>query len=317
MHHLVKGLLLAWLASAALAAEPAGVVFIPKGASHVFWKEMARGAEEAAREQQLKLVWRGPALENDAASQGKLIHYYSTKGVAGMIVAPNASAELQAPLQAARQAGSQLVIVDSPLQPALGLPYVGTNNRAAGEMAAEFAASIKPPPRKVLLLRFSSLHDSTRDRENGFRDRLHQLQPEVQLVDVADTGITVVDSRDKALSQLARHTDADLVFTPNESTTEGTIQALQLAGQAARVRHVGFDYSPLIDKTLRRGGLQAVVIQDPYLMGARALTVMSDLLQRKPVAAQTFIPATLVSGSNLTQPAIDSKIRPFLGYIPR
>lgn len=317
MRHVLKGLLLGCLVGGVMAAEPAGVVFIPKGASHVFWKEMARGAEDAAREQGVRLIWRGPALENDAVSQGKLIHYYSGKGMAGMIVAPNASAELQLPLQAARQAGSQLVIVDSPLQPAMGLPYVGTNNRAAGEMAGEFAAAIKPPPRKVLLLRFSALHDSTRDRENGFRDRLRQLQPDVQIVDVADTGISVMDSREKALLQLAGQADADLVFTPNESTTEGTIQALLQSGQAGRVRHVGFDYSPLIDKALRRGNLQAAVIQDPYQMGVRALATLSDLLQRKAVPPQTYIPATLVSGSNLAQPAIDSKIRPFLDYIPR
>lgn len=298
------------------AAQP-GVVFIPKGASHVFWKEMARGAQNAALGLDINLIWRGPALEKDAVSQAKLMAYYNGKGMAGMIVAPNAAAPLLQPLQSAQKAGSKLVIVDSPLQPSLGLPYVGTNNRTAGEMAADYAATLKPPPRKVLLLRFSSLHDSTRERENGFRDRMRQLLPAVQIDDIADTGITVADSRDKAVAVLAHAGDADLIFTPNESTTEGAIQALQQSGLAGKLRHIGFDYSPLIDKSLRAGTLQAAVTQDPYQIGVRAVTVISDLLQKKPVAATYYIPATLVTLPSLSQPVIDARLRPFLEYMAR
>lgn len=312
---LLAGVLATLCASA--AAAPASIIFIPKGASHVFWKEMARGAQNAAMGQDISLVWRGPSLENDAASQAKLLTYYAGKGMAGMIVAPNAAAPLLQPLQAAHKAGCQLVIVDSPLQPSLGLPYVGTNNHAAGEMAADYAATLKPVPRKVLLLRFSSLHDSTRERENGFRDRLRQLLPAVQIDDIADTGITVADTRGKALAVLARAGDADLIFTPNESTTEGAIQALQQSGLAGKLRHIGFDYSPLIDKSLRAGTLQAAVTQDPYQIGVRAVAVISDLLQKKPVAATHYIPATLVTLPSLSQAVIDSRLRPFLEYMAR
>ncbi len=310
------GLVLALLCPL-LVAQPASVVFIPKGTSYVFWKEMARGAEQAASEQGLRLIWRGPALENDAVSQGKLIVAYSSRGIGGMIVAPNASAELQAPLQGAGQAGSKLVIVDSPLQPSLGLPYVGTNNHAAGELAADYAANLKPPPRKVLLLRFSVKHDSTRQREDAFRDRLRQRLPHVQISEVADTGITMTDSRSKALEYLARVPDADLVFTPNESTTEGTLQALQQRGLAGRVRHIGFDYTPRIDNALLHGQLQATVLQNPYQMGARAVAVMQQLLVGKPVPATSYIPVTLVTRQSLAQPAVAAQVRPFLGYVQR
>jgi len=308
------------LAACLLGAQPvlaSEVVFIPKGASHVFWKEMARGAGNAALGQDMQLLWRGPALESAAVAQGRLIDHYRSKGVAAMIVAPNAAGPLLQPLKAARQAGCKLVIVDSPLQPTLGLPYVGTHNQAAGESAGEYAANLKPPPRKVLLLRFSADHDSTRQREDGFGSRLRQLLPNVQIIDVADNGITMAETRDKAQRVLAQYGDADLVFTPNESTTEGAIYALQAAGLAGKVRHVGFDYSPLIDKALRAGSLQAVVTQDPYQIGVRAMEVVGLLLQGKPVAASHFIPASLVTASSLAQPAVDARLRPFLGYLPR
>ncbi len=300
-----------------LLAAPANVVFIPKGASHVFWKEMARGAGQAARTLKLNMVWRGPALEDDATAQGTLLAYYAGKGFTGMIVAPNASPALQAPLQQVMKAGCRVVIVDSPLQPSLGLPYVGTNNTAAGALLADYAARLQPSPHKVLLLRFSARHDSTRERENGFRDRLQQLLPGSHIVESADMGITVFDTRDKVLNLLAAHPDADLVFTPNESTTEGTIQALQQAGLAGKLRHVGFDYSPRIDRALGGGQLQAVVMQDPYQMGVRAMTVLAGLLQKKPVPPVVYTPATLITTAELTKPAVQARIRPYLDYLQR
>ncbi|MDC7717167.1 substrate-binding domain-containing protein [Vogesella sp. DC21W] len=311
-------LLAVWLCWAPFlqAAQP-NVVFIPKGASHVFWKEMARGAQDAALGLSINVVWRGPALENDAVSQGKLLEHYASKGFAGMIVAPNASAALQAPLRQVLHAGCRVVIVDSPLQPGLGLPYVGTHNAAAGALAAEYAAHLQPAPRKVLLLRFSARHDSTRERENAFRDRLQQLLPASRIEEREEVGITVFDTRDKVLKVLAAHPDADLVFTPNESTTEGTIQALQDAGLAGKLRHVGFDYSPRIDRALSGGQLQAVVMQDPYQMGVRAMTVIAQLLKKKPVPAVSYTPATLVTTADLAQPAVQAQVRPYLDYLQR
>lgn len=50
--------------SAMLAmAESKRVIFIPKGSTHVFWKEMARGAGDFARQNGVTLVWRGPVLK--------------------------------------------------------------------------------------------------------------------------------------------------------------------------------------------------------------------------------------------------------------
>ena len=311
-------LLAMWLCWAPLlqAAQP-NIVFIPKGASHVFWKEMARGAQDAALGLSLNMVWRGPALENDALAQGKLLGYYAAKGFAGMIVAPNASAALQAPLRQVKNAGGKVVIVDSPLQPGLGLPYVGTHNAAAGALAAEYAAHLHPAPRKVLLLRFSDKHDSTRERENAFRDRLQQLLPASRIEEGAEVGITVFDTRDKVQKLLAAHSDVDLVFTPNESTTEGTIQALQDTGLAGKLRHIGFDYSPRIDRALSGGQLLAVVMQDPYQMGVRAMTILAELLQKKPVPAASYTPASLVTAADLAQPVVQARVRPYLDYLQR
>src|SRR5436190_13357722 len=45
------------------------IAVIPKGTSHVFWQSIHAGAEKAARELGVTIIWRGPLREDDRDSQ--------------------------------------------------------------------------------------------------------------------------------------------------------------------------------------------------------------------------------------------------------
>ena len=44
------------------------IAVIPKGTSHVFWQMIHGGAEKAAQELGVTVIWRGPLREDDRAS---------------------------------------------------------------------------------------------------------------------------------------------------------------------------------------------------------------------------------------------------------
>src|SRR5215216_1799184 len=75
------------------SSEPAGVgkltiAVIPKGTSHVFWQMIHGGAEKAAQELGVTVIWRGPLREDDRASQISEIEGFITRGVSGIAIAP-------------------------------------------------------------------------------------------------------------------------------------------------------------------------------------------------------------------------------------
>lgn len=292
-----------------LAAEH--IVFIPKGATHTFWREMARGAEDAARELQLDLTWRGPSTEDAAETQAKLVQFYVSQKFNGIILAPNSPTELVAALRKAAQSGVRVVIVDSPLHPGEPYPYIGTDNRKAGMLAAERAAREHPGARKVLVLRYSPEHRSTVERENGFIERISQLLPKARIAAADYTGATVPDAEARARQLLGRERDVDLLFTPNESSTEGAILALRGLKLAGKVHLYGFDFNQAIHTALRDGTLDAVVIQDPYLMGRESVKLMHGQLQGK-AGANRETPAGVIGRAELDTPETRRKTEPFL-----
>lgn len=300
------------MSTALVMAENKRVVFIPKGNTHVFWKEMARGAGDFARQNGVTLVWRGPVLEDDTEAQASLIRLYAEKQFDGLILAPNSPLRLNGALLLAQTKGLKVLTVDSALQGRPDIPLVETDNRQAGRMAAEQAVRDRPGMHKVLLLRYSSEHLSTQEREEGFRERLQQLLPTVQIIDQYQIGITVLDSRNKTLPLLQQYPDVDVVFTSNESSTEGVIQALQEAGLSGKIAHYGFDFSLRIHNALRDGYLRASMMQDPYRMGVEAMKAVLQMMQGQAVAGIRYTPAILLTDTALQDPQIRRKTAPYL-----
>jgi len=293
-------------------AEPFKVAFIPKGDTHTFWTEMARGAGAAAKELKIDLDWRGPMDEEGIEAQNGIMNIYLRAKYDGIILAPNSPTQLMPTITQASKAGMKIIVVDSPLTAGAAFPYVGTNNEKAGGLAAQQAAKDFPQARKILLYRYSYNHGSTTEREKGFLETIRKLLPNAVVNDTFYSGVTVRDSISRLKEIFLTQNDFDLIFTPNESGTEGTIKALKDMGLAGKVNHYGFDFNEPINEALKANALRAVVVQDPYLMGKMSMKLMLDALKKRPVPMIYETPAVVVTSKNLSSPVVKEKTDPFL-----
>src|SRR4029077_20078791 len=85
------------------------IAVIPKGTSHVFWQSIHAGAEKAARELGVTIIWRGPLREDDRSSQVSEVEGFVTRGVAGIVLVPLDDAALAPPVADAKRRGSPVV----------------------------------------------------------------------------------------------------------------------------------------------------------------------------------------------------------------
>src|SRR5690349_22716013 len=81
------------------------IAVIPKGTSHVFWQSIHAGAEKAAQELGVSIIWRGPLREDDRASQVSEVEGFVTRGVSGIVLAPLDDSALAPPVADAKRAG--------------------------------------------------------------------------------------------------------------------------------------------------------------------------------------------------------------------
>jgi ABC-type sugar transport system substrate-binding protein len=117
---------------------------IPKGTTHVFWKSVHAGAEQAARELgNVEILWKGSQNENDTAGQIEVVESFIAQRVAGIVLAPNDSSALVDSVRTAKKQGVPVVIFDSGLEdPDAYVSYVATKNERGGELAARRLAEV-------------------------------------------------------------------------------------------------------------------------------------------------------------------------------
>src|ERR671936_16747 len=163
------------------------IAVIPKGTSHVFWQSIHAGAEKAAQELGVTVIWRGPLREDDRASQVSEVEGFVTRGVSGIVLAPLDDSALAPPVADAKRAGIPVVVIDSGLKGNDFVSFVATDNRKGGRLAGEHLSSLLHDKGRVVMLRYAEGSESTIQREEGFLEAI-KARPGIEVVSANQYG---------------------------------------------------------------------------------------------------------------------------------
>ena len=284
---------------------------IPKGTTHVFWKAVEDGAQRAARELGVEVLWKGPLQENDRAQQIQLVQQFVAQGVDGIALAPLDHAALAAPVRAALAAGIPTVIFDSNLDGVPGTDFasfVATDNAQGGRIAGQQLVELLGGRGTVVVLRYQVGSASTEAREAGFLEVARACGLEIS-VDNRYAGATAGEAKTTALNLLDKLQAAQGVFCSNESATNGMLLALRQMGLAGKLRFVGFDASPPLVDALRNGDIDALVVQNPRKMGHAAVSTLVRRIRGEQVEPVIDTGVVLVTRDNMNDAAIAELLR--------
>jgi len=294
------------------------IAVIPKGTSHVFWQSIHAGAEKAAQELGVEIIWRGPLREDDRASQVAEVEGFITRGVSGIVLAPLDEAALVGPVSDAARAKIPVVIIDSGLKGDDYVSFVATDNRKGGTLAGEALAAMLPQGGKVVMLRYAEGSASTIEREEGFLAEIGK-HAGIQVLSSNQYGGADVEGaykRGEAMLHRFRRPDGSLdvdgIFTPNESTSLAMLRVLVDSGWAGKVKFVGFDASDTLVKGMSDGYIDALVLQNPVNMGYLGVKTMVEHLQGRTVEKRIDTGVQLVPRDRMHEPAFQELLHPDL-----
>jgi len=308
-----KHLLLATLALGPLAFAADRIAVIPKGTTHVFWKSVETGAKRAGAELGVEILWKGPLKEDDRALQIGVVEEFVASGVSAIVLAPLDDTALRNPVRSASEHHIPVVIFDSALKGEPGkdfASFVATDNHRGGVLGGEELARLLGGRGKVVLLRYAEGSASTLAREAGFLEVMHRHPGITVTVDNRYGGATTASAQDAAMNLIDKIRDADGIFTPNESTTQGMLLALRQTGLAGQRKFVGFDASPTLLAALGRGDIDALVAQNPTKMGYLAVVTAVKCLRHEPVETAIDTGCVLVTRANLDTPGVKAVLGP-------
>ncbi|HEY1684987.1 MAG TPA: substrate-binding domain-containing protein [Tepidisphaeraceae bacterium] len=307
--------------TAPAAANPITIAVIPKGTIHEYWKTVDAGAQQAAKESGAQIIWKGPLKEDDRDAQIAVVDDFVSRGVSGIVLAPLDKSALRIPVESAMRASIPVVIFDSGLDGKAGTDYVSfiaTDNFKGGQIAGEYMAKILGDHGSVVVLRYAIGSDSTTQREDGFLDAIAK-HPGIKVLSSNQYAGVTTDSAMSAGEDMInrfKKPDGSLafdgIFCATEPTTFGMLRALDGAGQAGKIKFVGFDSSAKMIEALQAGQLSGFVVQNPYRIGYLAVKTMVAHLKGQPVETRIDTGATLITGENIHRPDIDTLLHPKL-----
>ena len=164
---LLAALLLSGCAADAVGSEQHTVALVAKSTETEFWLSVFAGAEAAATEYNLKLSISGPETEEDYEAQNRMVAEAVAAGAEALVFSAidyenNASA-----IDDAARAGVKIVAIDSSVASDMVSTYIGTDNYAAGQMAAQAALDRVEGELVVGIVNYDISSANGQERERG------------------------------------------------------------------------------------------------------------------------------------------------------
>ena len=257
------------------------IAVIPKGVAHFFWQSVHAGADAAAKETGVEIMWKGPAQETNYSEQINIVEDAINRRVDGIVLAPAHGDSLVPIVERAQKEGIPVTIFDSGISTENSVSYVATDNRQGGVEAAERLANKLGGKGRVAILGVKAGSVSTDQREEGFRDTIKQKYPGIEIVAFQYGDADRAKSLDRAMDILTTHTDLNGFFASNESSTVGVVRAIKQRELAGKIVLVGFDSSPDLIDALKDGTIYSLVLQNPFKMGYEGVKAIVAKLDGK------------------------------------
>ena len=285
--------------------NPTDIAVIHKGSHLEFWDLMAEGVDEAALESKYKVSWIGSEYVDNTPSQIKLVKKAVKEGARAIVLVPTDARALSPVVKEISEKGIKVVVVDSGIAGHHHKSFVGSDNFAGGAMAAQRLAENLGGVGDVAVIRIAKGSASTDKRGAGFVQKITRSFPGIDIVADIHTG-GLAGSTYRAVSiLLKKHPNLKGLFAVNESSTEGTLKALRGAGKAGVISLVGYDSNSFLEKAVRLGEIDSLIIQNPKEMGYLGVKFACDLLVGLPVPTQSFTAVRLLDDKTL--PAISQE----------
>ncbi len=278
------------------------IAVIPKGTTHHYWKSVRAGAQQAARELGVEVIWQGPPKEDDRQMQIQVVQNFISQNVSAIVLAPLDAEALVPPVVAARNRKIPVVIIDSGLHSDAYASYIATDNAQGGRLCARRLAAVMGERGNVLVLPYLEGSASTTEREMGFLEEIKKY-PNIRVLSANQyAGATMEKAFQTAQNLLNRYPDTEGVFCSTQPTTQAMLRALELAGRKSRVKLVGFDLNDVLLQAVRGGDIAGLALQDPFRMGYEGVRTSVAIIRGDTYPKQVDTGVNMITRENVDDP---------------
>ncbi len=282
------------------------VAVIPETTAQELWENEHAGIAAALPGNTWRIYWNGPTREDDIARQIALVEHAYAAGASGLILAPDHQLALTTEVRRITEHGIPTVILGTGLQleAQAKLGFVLNDDGAAGALAADEIASFVHGKGDVALLGTNPDISSSEARGAAFARALAAHFPNLHLVAQPRGSYSLGQSEQDAEQVLAAHPGLKAIAAIGINETRAASIAIRSAGRSRQVMLVGFDQDLDLLYALRQGTIQAIIAQDTFDMGEKAMRLIEDAHRGTSIAVTYRVAPVLITRETINSESV-------------
>jgi rhamnose transport system substrate-binding protein len=254
------------------SGRPVTIAMMPKAKGDPYFVSCRRGAEEAAREAGVTLIWDGPT-DLDPAKQNEVVESWITRGVDVIAVSVENKASISTALRKARSRGIKVLAWDADAEPdARDFLINQATPQGIGETLADRAAALLGNAGDFAIVTASLSAANQNEWMRYIRARLADKYSGVRLVTVRPSD----GDRDRAFSEtqtiLKVHPSVKVIMGIAAPAVPGAAEAVRQSGRTD-VKVIGLSLPNMCKPYVKAGVIDSVVLWNTRDLGY--LTVLA------------------------------------------
>ena len=251
------------------SAEEIYIPLISKGFQHQFWQAVKSGADQAAKDLNVKITFEGPESETMVDKQIDMLSAALAKKPAAIGFAALDSQAATPLLKKAQAANIPIIAFDSGVANDIPVTTATTDNAAAAALAADKMAALIGNEGEVAVV----VHDQTSrtgiDRRDGFLNKMKSAYPKIKVVSVQYGDGDHLKSTEITKTILQANPKIKGIFGANEGSAIGVLNAAKEMNR--KIVIIGYDSGKQQKDAVADGSMAGAITQNPVGMGYKTV----------------------------------------------
>ncbi len=266
------------------------IAVMPKAKGDPYFVSCRTGAEEAAREQDVDLIWDGPT-GLDAAKQNEIVENWITRRVDAIAVAVENRAAISTVLRKARSRGIRVLTWDADAEPDARDFFVNqATAEGIGNALTDEAARLLNGTGEFAVITGALTAANQNEWIAFIRKRLADRHSGLKLATIRPSD----DDRDKAFAEtqtiLKVNPGVRLIMAISAPAVPGAAEAVRQAGRTD-VRVIGLSLPNINKPYVHNGIVQTVVLWNTRDLGYLTVHAAAQMVDGKLSAGASAMPA--------------------------
>ena len=255
------------------------VGFMPKSKGNAYFVACKQGADDAAKELGVELVFDGPT-ETDPAKQNEIVETWITKGVDVIAVACENKEGISTALKKAQDKGIKVVTYDSDANPETRSFFVNqATPEGIGYGLMDEAAKQCGEEGEFAIITATLTASNMNEWQKHIKARLAEKYPKMKLADLRPCDDQKDKAQTEATSLLGANPNLKLIMAICSPAVPGAAEAVKQAGKSGKVKVIGLGLPSENRGYVKEGVTQAVIlwkVQDLGYLTVFAAKALAD-----------------------------------------